>query len=537
MHVLTQMFSHTATHMLTRVRGRKFPERLKRPTLARAAAVLALTLALATGAMAQDTDRGPAGVSAEPRRWASTGQVEIGGERVRYRVLVEETFVIGDDGQPTASLISTSYFREGVDDDERPVVFVFNGGPGSAGLWMQMGLFGPRRVDFDDAVNPPTVPPFRIVDNAESPLDVADVVIFDPPGTGFSRVLPAGAPEDFFGVEQDAQLTVDFVHGWVRRHGRWNSPRFLAGESYGTIRAAVVARLMTGGPFGTGSMDALTLNGVILLGQAMGGDAGEASYANDLPSLSATAWYHGKVDRSKPLEAHVDAARAFAADDYVRALYAGSRLDAAERQRIAARIAALVGLPVEVVLDHDLRLSTAAFADALLADEDKQVGRYDSRFVLSLTATGGDPVADDPAMGQYVPAFVAALNLHLREEVGVTLEEPYLPIEFREVNFRWDYGHGPGVPSRADRAADLAVAMRRNPALQLFVGTGWYDLVTTVGSAAYVVAHTDFPPARVTVRNYESGHMPYLGEGSRKRLADDLRAFIAQATQPHGAQR
>jgi carboxypeptidase C (cathepsin A) len=488
--------------------------------------------ALTATAFAQAPADNAAAVSRAPYHFESRGQATINGERVRYRALVEESFVTNPGGQRTASLVSTSYFRESTaKESQRPVVFVFNGGPGSAGLWLQMGLVGPRRVDFGDDIHPPTTPPFKLTDNADSILDVADVVIFDPPGTGFSRVLPDGKPEDFFGVRQDAAVTLQFITGWIQRHDRFNSPRFLLGESYGTIRAAVSAKLMAGGPFGSGSMDAITLNGVILLGQAMSSDAGEASFANALPSLAATAWYHGKVDRQdRSLEQQINDAKAFASTEYIQALYAGSNLDDSKRQELAARIAALLGVSVELVLQSDLRVSADTFAKSLLADTGQQAGLYDSRFVLPLAGSGGDPVADDPAMGQYVPGFVAALNLHLRDELGVTIDDNYLPIEFHQVNGRWDYGNGPGVPSRANYADDLAVAMRRNPALQLFVGTGCYDLVTTIGSAEYVISHGDFPKDRVTMKTYESGHMPYLGEDSRRNVAADLRRFIVEAS-------
>ena len=199
---------------------------------------------------------------------------------------------------------------------------------------------------------------------------------------------------------------------------------------------------------------------------------------------------------------------------------------------LAERIAALTGMTPEAVLGTDLRLSTDAFSQSLLAAEGQQVGKYDSRFVLPLAANGNDPVADDPAMGQYVPGFVAALNLHMRNELGVAIDDSYLPIEFQKVNFQWDYGSGPGVFTRGDYAGDLAVAMRRNPSLRLFVGTGYYDLVTTVGAAEYTIAHADFPQERVKLRNYESGHMPYLGEESRRQLANDLRQFFTAASAP-----
>ncbi len=470
-----------------------------------------------------------------PYHFESTGKAQINGQKLSYTSLVEETFITNPAGENTASLVTTTYMRSGVKSAvERPVVFVFNGGPGSAGLWLQMGLVGPRRVDFEDDVNPPTVPPYHLADNAESILDLADVVIFDPPGTGFSRILPAGKAEDFYGTQQDANVTLQFITDWIRRHDRFNSPRFLLGESYGTIRAAVVAKLMAGGPFGSGSMDAITLNGVILLGQAMGGEIGEAALANSLPSLAATAWYHGKVDQSaRTLEQHVADAQQFAATEYIQALYAGSRLPAEQQQQIAERIAGLIGLSEELVLAQDLRVSTDSFAATLLADNGQQVGKYDSRYLLPLAASGNDPVADDPAMGQYVPGFVAAINMHMRDDLGVNIEEPYLPIEFHKVNGRWDYGRGPGGgPSSAKYGDDLAVAMRRNPSLELFIGTGYYDLVTTVGAAEYIVAHTDFPAERVVMKNYASGHMPYLGEETRKQLAADLREFIAKAIQP-----
>jgi carboxypeptidase C (cathepsin A) len=497
-------------------------------------AVVALVLVMTAPLWAQPSADAAEGEQSRPaHRFERSGEAQIGGERLRYRTLVEETFVTNDAGQRTASLVSTTYLREDAGDTLRPVVFVFNGGPGSAGLWLQMGLVGPRRVDFDDDVHPPTAPPFRLADNAESILDVVDVVIFDPPGTGYSRVLAAGKPEEFFGTAQDAKVAVNFIREWLQRHGRWNSPRFLLGESYGTIRAAVVAKLAVGGPFGSGSMDALTLNGVILLGQAMDGGNGEASFATDLPSFAATAWYHSKVDRAdRTLEQHVSEASEFAAGEYIQALFAGTRLGVEQKQKLAERIAALTGLPASMVMKNNLRVSADTFSNSLLADQDKQVGKYDARFVLPLAASGNDPVADDPAMGQYVPAFVAALNMHLREEVGVDIDEPYLAIEFHKVNGPWNYGSGPGVHVPLNHSEDLATAMRRNPALQLFVGTGYYDLVTTVGAAEYTVAHADFPADRVTMRNYASGHMPYLGTESREALARDLRQFITGASQP-----
>lgn len=501
------------------------------PAVSKLVVVLAmLELACLGAANASEANSGVA--PPEPYRLEVEREGRFGGEDVDYRAVVAETILEDASGKPAASIVSVSYLRTDVRGDaERPVIFVFNGGPGSASLWLHMGFVGPRRIDFGNDIQPETAPPFRLADNTESPLDVADLVLFDPPGTGFSRVLPGGKVEQFYGVQQDATATVDFIRSWIREHGRWNSPKYLMGESYGTVRAAVAAKLLAGGPFGTGHMDGITLNGVILLGQAMdgSGSAGrDGAFINSLPSLAATAWHHERVDREDTtLEEHVDAARRFAAGEYRDALYAGWDLDADERRQIAERLAGLVGLSADEILELNLRVPNRGYAERLLAGVGKEVGMYDSRFVLPLENDGNDPVADDPAMGQYVPGYVAAVNLYLRRELGVELDRSYDAIEFRSVNARWDYGHGPGVPSSRNFTEDLATAARRNPALRIFVGTGYYDLVTTLGAAEYTLAHSGIERERVQFRNYESGHMPYLGPDSRRALADDIRRFVA----------
>jgi carboxypeptidase C (cathepsin A) len=263
-----------------------------------------------------------------------------------------------------------------------------------------------------------------------------------------------------------------------------------------------------------------------------GGDGSDMGFLNVLPTLAATAWYHGKVRReNRSLEQHVDEARAFAADDYIRALYAGSTLSPDEQIRIADRLATLTGLSQNFIIENNLRVDSRSFANELLKAEGMQLGLYDGRFTLPLEPSGNDPVADDPAMGQYVPAFVATLNEYLRKELRVEIGLPYNVIEFTKVNARWDYGFGPGIPaSNKNYAEDLAIAMRRNPNLKVLVGTGYFDLVTTIGSAEYTIAHVDIDRSRVLHKLYRSGHMPYLGVSNRRILAEDLRQFIKNAS-------
>jgi carboxypeptidase C (cathepsin A) len=488
-----------------------------------------IALALALAALPANAAPAPAPAAAEatqPRIFRSEGQGSFGGVRLRYAAAVEEVLL------PGASIFVTSYVRSDVKDAvSRPVIFAFNGGPGSASLWLHLGVMGPRRVDFDDPTRPRTVAPFATVANPDSPLDVADIVLIDPPGTGYSRILPGGKPEQFYGVEQDARAMVQVVEQWLRRHGRVNSPKYLVSESYGTIRAAVMARLMAGGPTQTGSMDGLTLNGVVLLGQAMdmarGAEGDDRAYLAILPSLAATACHFGKAAPGCTPEGQVAAARRFIETSYLAALHAGSHLPADRKAAVAREMAALIGLPEKDVLVADLRISGAAFARLLLAGEGRRIGLYDARFVLPSQGAGGDPVADDPAMGQYVPGFVGAWSDYAAKTLKVDLDIPYEPIAFRDVNGRWDFGFGPGVPVGKNYALDLAAAMNRNPAMRLMVGTGYYDLVTPLGSADYVVAHAGIPLARTSFHGYPSGHGPYLGVEARTALARDLRAFVS----------
>lgn len=525
--------------MITFLRSLKMKSKLCIVTLA--AAVLAATVLPAIAMQRVPAD--PAGERSThpPYRVVTQHTGVFGGQKVVYTATVEETFSLNDQGEKTASLVSISYVRTNIPDkSSRPVIFVFNGGPGSASLWMHMGILGPYRVLFQDTVSeeevhPRTTPPFLYDRNPDSLLDMADIVLFDPPGTGFSRVLGENNAKLFYGVQQDAKVTCEFIEDWVGRNGRWNSPKFIMGESYGTVRAAVVSRMLTGGPLSTGKMNGITLHGVILLGQAMnvfGGRGGDIGSANVLATLAATAWYHDKVDRAnKSLEQHVDEARAFAANDYIRALSAGSTLSSEERLRIAERLAALTGLSQNFILQNNLCVGSRSFASELLKEEGKQLGLYDGRFTLPLNPSGKDPVADDPAMAQYVPAFVSTLNEYLNKDLHMGIGRSYNVIEFSEVNARWDYGFGPGIPSsNRNYAGDLAIAMRRNPDLKVLVGTGYFDLVTTIGSADYTVAHNDIDLKRVSHRLYRSGHMPYIGVNSRRILAEDLRQFISDAS-------
>jgi carboxypeptidase C (cathepsin A) len=460
-----------------------------------------------------------------PRSFTSTHSGVFGGTPVTYTVTAADTF-LGEPGHPTATIFAFTYLRQGVrDPSTRPVTFIFNGGPGSSSIWIHMGALGPRSVALGDAVHPPTTGPFQIRDNPQSPLDATDLVFIDPVGTGFSHLTGAGKPEQYYGVQEDAHATAEFIEAWLSQYNRWSSPKFVLGESYGTIRACELAKVLFGGPFSGGSLPGVTFNGVILLGTALDRGGGDLSAQSVLPSLAAVAWYHGRIDKAgRSFESFMREAREFAATDYGTALYAGNRLSKDERAGIAKRMAAFTGLPERFLLEHDLRVSARQFADELLRDADQQVGLYDARYVLPSRGSANDPVADDAAMGQYVPAFVAAFHEYLREDLKVPLNDSYTVIAFKDVNSHWNYG-SQGL--EGPYAADLAAVMRHVPAMRLLVGSGYYDLVTPFGAAEHALSHVDIPLERISFKTYESGHMAYLGVQPTQEFIRDLRAFLA----------
>jgi carboxypeptidase C (cathepsin A) len=476
-----------------------------------------------------------------PREFVTHHSGTFGGRGLHYSAIAGETILTNEAGKQTAAIFSFTYLREdAADRQKRPVLFVFNGGPGSSSVWQHLGFFGPKRVRLKDEVHPPSTPPFDVENNPYCLLDVADVVLIDPVGTGYSRLLPDGDAHNYYGVEQDGRATVEFIERWLRKYDRLNSPRIIAGESYGVTRAIVVARMLMGGPFSaTGRLTAIPLNGIIIMGgspsmdgsQRSGGDS-DLEYLNALPTMAATAWYHRKIPHDgKSLDDVIMEARAFATGEYLHALYAGDALDAAARTRIANQLSALTGLSAPFVQSHNLRISMGDFRSELLRDQGLSLGAYDTRFTLPAGVSEGplDPVADDAAMGQFSAAFVGALDGYLKSDLKIAIDAPYDAIEFKSVNFKWDYESRLGPAGPTTRAQDLAATMRRSPHLRLLSVSGAYDGVEPLQGVAYSLMHSGLPPDRITIRYYAAGHMAYLGNGASAVLAQDLRSFLSQA--------
>jgi carboxypeptidase C (cathepsin A) len=481
---------------------------------------------------------GPVEPLPPPKRFVSRRTVTIGGVPVAYTAIAGETYLYNRAAEPIGSIFAFTYLKDGPPDPKRPVLFVFNGGPGSSSLWLHMGVVGPRRVVLDREVNPSNVPPFGVADNPHSLLDVADLVFIDPVGTGFSKVIGKGTTADFWGVDEDADSVAQFIELWLTEHRRWNAPKFVMGESYGSVRAAVLPRALMGGPMYVGLMRGITLNGVVLLGTTLGPRPGqpgseglEMRQALSLPALADTAWAHGRVDRKgRSIEAYHQELVRFARTDYVEALRQerGGTLEPEARAAMVARLSAYTGLP-DAAFAKSLAVSDAEFSRHLLADRGLQVGIYDSRYTLPLAGSGGDPVGDDPAMGRYVPGFVAAFHQMLAGDLKVDMKRPYGAIVWKDLLPAWNWNRG-GVPEGQSFATDLAVAMRRNEKLRVLVASGYYDLATHAAPAEYSIEQAGLPADRTTLRRYESGHMLYLGD-TAAAFANDVRALIRQASQ------
>ena len=445
------------------------------------------------------------------------------GKKVKYDAIVEPIVVADPSGKPSARLVAISYVAKVTKSVDRPVVFVFNGGPIAASATLHMGAFGPKRVAIpDDLDADPTT--FRTVDNTYTVLDIADIVFFDPAGTGLSRVLDGVDPESYFSVTADGQQLAQFVIEWCKQHQRQASPKYLFGESYGTTRAAATASQLQK------MTPAYPLAGVVLMGQALNiiefsqRPANVTSYIVSLPTLAAIAWSHGKaVTGGKDFNLFMDEVQMFARTQYLTALFQGSSLDEATRNQIAARLEDYTGIPKSFYLANALKITKERYRRELFKDRNEILGMVDARYVRPNDANSHD----DPARAVY-QSYQVAFTSYLRSELGVTDTEGYLPavISKEELEgWRWN---GTGTSPFADWPYMnlLSEVFAANPTFRVMIDNGWQDTQTTVGAALLARDQSGWPRDRVSVHFYQGGHMPYSVESSLRELMTDLRAFL-----------
>jgi carboxypeptidase C (cathepsin A) len=513
----------------------------------------------ADAAKEKPADGVPDGGFFKPEEAGSDASVTIGGQKIDYHAVVGTIVVhprewddapqkpTGDDkaGGDTdkntnaeAAMSFVGYFKKGVQAAHRPIMFLYNGGPGSSTVWLHMGAFGPRRVVTLDDSHAPAAP-YQLINNDSSLLDVTDVVFVDAPGTGFGRIAGQNKEKAFWGTDQDAHAFAEFVTGFLTKYGRWNSPKYLFGESYGTTRSAVLVNLLE-------TDYNVDVNGVVLLSQILNFDDSvdgpEANPGNDLPyalalpTYAATAYYHKKLDpMPADLPSFLREVENFATHDYLEGLKDGLGLADDERQRLAQKLHTYTGLPVEYLLKANLRVSGGEFEKTLQDASGTTTGRLDSRF----SGPTMDPLSKtadyDPQSAAISSAYVSAFNDYVRHDLHFAQDRAFKS----EIDvFRsWTFAHTePGdnvaFPGATNVMPDLATAMKYNPNLKVQMNGGIYDLATPYFTAEYELKHLPIPKAllekNVEIKTYESGHMVYAHAPSLKQLHDNVAAFVTR---------
>jgi len=496
------------------------------------------------------------------------GSADVGGQHIAYTAIAGTITVgatdtddaqLGSDGKPlpgsqlalsapkepadappVAHMFYVAYFKTGANAEDRPITFFYNGGPGSSTMWLHMGSLGPKYVETAGDTHLPGAP-YKLIDNTDSLLDVSDEVFIDMPGTGFGRLAGKDAGKAFWGVDQDAEAFARFIARFLVKYGRWNSPKFLFGESYGTTRSAVLADLLE-------NEKSIDLNGVMLLGQvfsfpilAGGARPGmDLPYELALPTYAATAWYHKKLSpQPQALDPFLKEVEDFALGEYMHALAEGNALSDAEKQQVAEKLHEYTGLPVDYVIKANLRVTGGEFEKTFADPEGMTTGRYDTRFLGPTLDPLSEGPGYDPQSAAISSAYFSLVNQYLRDDLKYGAGETYLPSALFD-GFRWDMSRqGPGrwfgSAAGLNVSDDLAEAMKTNPRLKVMVNDGYYDLATPFFAAEYEEEHLPIPASltkNIEYDWYESGHMAYVRDECRKQLHDRVAAFIKSADNP-----
>lgn len=536
--------------------------------------VLAAGLAASSAAVAQENSgersesHGPmmnaAAQTVAPPDSITQGSVTIDGQAVAYEAVAgtitvgateEQDATLAFDGSilpgsgvkpvtnpadapPTARMFYVAYFKKGESDTtHRPVMFMYNGGPGSATMWLHMGTFGPKRIDLPDTEHQEGAP-YSIVDNPNSLLDTTDLVFIDAPGTGFSRTFGKDRGKAFYGIDQDGQAFNRFIRKFLTKYDRWNSPKYLFGESYGTPRSAVLSADLNG----------VDLNGIILLSQILSFDNSidapdvnpgvDQAYALALPTYAATAWYYHKLPNPpSSLHPFLEEVEKYALTDYMEALLQGSELSDADKQAMAEKLHSYTGLPADYWVKANLRVKGGEFSKELKLDDDISIGRLDTRY----QGPNVDPLSEsteyDPQSDAITSGWLAAINEYLRKDLKYGMQETYFPSGRMGGDFNWSMEHrapgfgrfGGGDWGGPNVMPDLAYRMKMNPKMKVFLAGGYFDLATPFFEGMYEMHHLPIPNSlqkNISYHYYQAGHMIYVDPAVLKQFRSDVKSFI-----------
>jgi len=477
---------------------------------------------------------------------AVAGTITVGATEAQDAALAPNGSVLPDSGvkpasdpneaPATARMFYIAYFKKDGVSEHRPLMFIYNGGPGSATMWLHLGTFGPRRLVIPDTKHQ-TAAPYEIVENQYSLLDICDLVFIDAPGTGFSRTFGKDKAKAFYGVDGDARAFDRFIRRFLSKYDRWNSPKYLFGESYGTPRSAVLAADLRG----------VDLNGIILLSQILSFDNSiddprwnpgvDQAYALALPTYAATAYYYHKLPAQPPaLKPFLEEVERYALTDYMAALLQGSELPDSQRQAVAEKLHSYTGLPVDYLIRSDLRVVGGDFSKTLKLDEGTTIGRLDSRFQGPDINPLSEAAQYDPQSDAISSAWTAAINDYLRKDLKYGIDLTYWTSGGAGGDFTWDLRHhAPGGPAANDQEAgtnvmpDLAYRMKMNPTMKVMLAGGYFDLATPYFEGVYEMHHLQIPQAlqaNISYHYYEAGHMIYVKDDVLKQFRADVAAFI-----------
>jgi carboxypeptidase C (cathepsin A) len=500
-----------------------------------------------------------------PTEVTTQGTVNVGGKQIAYTAITGTLTVGSNDAQdaqlgmdgkpqpgsqlalaepkdpkdatPVARIFYVAYFKKDANGEDRPITFFYNGGPGSSTVWLHMGSLGPKHVVTSGDQHQPAAP-YKMVDNAYSLLDTSDLVFIDMPGTGFGRLTGKDAEKAFWGVDEDANAFARFIARFITKYNRWNSPKYIFGESYGTTRSAVLANILE-------NHKNIDLNGVILLSQIFnfttdidfpsGNPGVDLPYVLALPTYAATAWYHKRLPQQPAaLEPFLKDVEEFAMGPYAHALALGTDLTATEKQQVAEKLHESIGLPVAYLLKANLRVNGGEFEKTLQDDQDLTTGRLDTRFSGPNLDSLSKQAEYDPQSSAISSAYVSLFNDYVRRDLKYGDGQTYLP-EMYSSEAHWNFMRN-GVPFGLNVSNDLAEALKTNPRLRIMVNGGYYDLATPFFTAQYEDKHLPIPQSlakNIEYDWYESGHMVYVSDECLKQLHDRVAAFI-KSTQADG---
>ncbi|HTJ30938.1 MAG TPA: hypothetical protein VL346_10570 [Acidobacteriaceae bacterium] len=520
--------------------------RIRRPALFGAAAALAFAFVLSSAASAQQQERRTVTDTKEESKdllipkeetAVTQHQINVAGKEIHYTATAGNLLISKEEHdqleKPYHSVFYIAYTEDGADLKTRPVTFLYNGGPGSATLWLEMGSVGPMRV-LTDSPEATHGAPYQVVPNEYTLLNKTDLVFIDAPGTGYSRPVGKGTVKDVAGVDEDLRAFTKFIIRYIDVNKRWNSPKFLFGESYGTTRSAGLSATL--------DEAGVQLNGITLLSSILNYNAHSAgldnNYITDLPSFAAIAWYHNKV-QNKPASVmdFIHKAQEFASGPYAEALWAGNALSSADEDKIASQMSAFIGISPAFIKESNLRISASRFRKELLRDQNRILGRYDARFEGPDSEGAGDNAPYDPSDTGISGAYVAAFHNYLQTELKFTSSETYNNSgPGLNQNWDWDHRSSGGGFGRSQRmpyvAGDLGDTMRKNPHLKVFAANGIYDLATPFTATEWELAHMGTEPktrSNITWGYYPAGHMVYLNVEALKTFRKDLDKFYDEA--------